>query len=143
MNVKKEYNVEDIVWIHGISSSNKLTQGKIIGQVDLSERGYSEVQYIVEIPTHIEPLLELRTWHTISQDEKGPVGSLRSIADMMPSNNKKMRHVGYVSDYNDDEDPTPEEIMAALEKSADGLTHKPLHIKETKPKRRYYPKKKK
>lgn len=144
MLIKKEYNLNEEVWIHGIESSNKLTKGKIIATVDLSSVGHEELQYIIEIPTHIEPLLEIRTWHTISQDEKGPVGSLRNFGDILPANNKKVKQLGYSVDYPDSEDdPTPEEIMAALEKSTSGLTHKPLHIKETKPKRKYYPKRKK
>lgn len=147
MTIKKEYSIGDIVWIHGISPSNKLTQGKLIATLDLSKEGYQELQYVIEIPSHIEPLLELRPWQTISQDEYGPVGSLREISQNLDSENKKIRQLGYIDAQsnrsNDEPDPTPDEIMAALEKSKDGLTHKPLQIKDNKPKRKYYPKRKK
>jgi hypothetical protein len=146
MTVKKEYNIGDTVWIYGIATSNKITQGTVVASIDLSAQGFgTDLHYIIEIPTHIESLLELRTWQTISQDKNGPVGSIRGIGNLV-AENKKMRQIGYtfsLDEYSDSEDPTPAEIMAALEKSTDGLTHKPLHIKEAKPKRRYYPRKKK
>jgi hypothetical protein len=146
MTVKKEYNIGDTVWIYGITVSNKITKGTIVASIDLSAQGFGhDLHYIIEIPTHIESLLEIRTWQTISQDEHGPVGSIRSVGNVF-AENKKMRQVGYVysnDSHYDSEDPSPDQIMAALEKSTDGLTHKPLHIKEAKPKRRYYPRKKK
>lgn len=147
MTVKKEYNIGDDVWIYGITIENKITKGKVVAAIDLSDKGYTPgLHYIIDIPTHIEPLLELRTWHTMSQDEKGPIGSFRDLGGILNSDNKKMRQAGYIyssDSHYDNEDPTPDEILAALEKSTDGLTHKPLQIKESKPKRKYYPKRKK
>lgn len=146
MTVKKEYNIGDTVWIYGITPANKITQGTVIASIDLKDQGFgSELHYIIEIPTHIEPLLEIRTWQTISQDKHGPIGSFREIGKMF-AENKKIRQVGYVysdDSYYESDDPSPDQIHAALEKSKDGLTHKPLHIKESTPKRRYYPRKKK
>lgn len=143
--VKKEYKNGDTVWIHGIGTKNKLTQGTVISCLDLSSKGYSDSQYIIEIPTHIEPLLEVRSWYTISQDENGPVGGLRSMMNNLSRESKKISQLGIVMlDTNEnDDDPTPDEIIAALEQSTTGLTHKPLQLKEPKPKRRYYPRKKK
>lgn len=146
--IKKEYKAGDAVWIHGVSPSNKLTKGKVISSLDLSSQGYTELHYVIEIPTHIEPLLEIRTWHTMSQDEKGPIGSFRSIKEMLDSDNKIIKQLGYSSNFSSDvtepeDDPTPDEIMAALEKSTSGLTHKPLNLKENKQKRKYYPRKRK
>lgn len=144
MTIKQEYKIGDDVWIHGINPSNKLTKGTVIFEVNLSSQGYTDPQYIIEIPTSIEPLLEIRTWHTISQDEKGPVGSLRKFGNEIYSDNKKISQTGFTLDLNEiDSDPTPDQIMAALEKSTDGLTYKPLYIKENKPKKKYYPRKKK
>lgn len=143
--IKKEYKQGDIVWIYGVGVSNKLTKGTVIASVDLSEKGYTDLQYIIQIPTHIEPLLEVRSWHSISQDDKGPVGSFRDMLQDLSGEVKKIKQLGFfpAEDQDLENDPTPEEIMAALEKSTNGLTHKPLHIKETKPKRKYYPRKKK
>jgi hypothetical protein len=146
MTVKKEYNIGDTVWIYGITPSNKITKGTIVASIDLSTQGFgNDLHYIIEIPTHIESLLEIRTWQTISQDERGPVGSIRGIGKVF-SENKKMRQIGYIyadDSHYDNDDPSPAEIIAALEKSTDGLTHKPLHIKENRPKQKYYPRKKK
>lgn len=144
MTIKKSYQIGDTVWIHGIGPENKLTKGKVIFSLQIPN--YSQEQYVIEIPTHIEPLLEVRSWDTISQDEHGPVGSLRDLKSDISVENKKINQLGYYlysSDgHSDKEDPTPEEIMAALEKSKSGLTHKPMSFKEPK-KRKYYPRRKK
>jgi hypothetical protein len=144
--IKKTYSLNDPVWIHGISPNNKLTEGTVIALVDLKSCGYTEIHYVIEIPTHIEPLLEIRTWRTMSQDHEGPIGSLRELGETLSADNKKIRQTGYVYSEDvqcDDLDPTPEQIMAALEKRADELKHKPLQIKEPARKRKYYPRKKK
>lgn len=153
MTIKRSYEVGDTVWIYGVNRSNiKSTQGKIIKIVDLSDAGYSTGNhYIIEIPTHIEPLLEIRTWHNISQDEKGPVGSLREMGNV-ESTIKFASTVGFVFDDNpnldsdplvDEDDISPEQIHAALEKSQKDGTHTPLNLKSEKPKRRYFKKKSK
>ncbi len=146
MNLKKEYNIGDDVWIYGISitNNNKITKGKVIYTLDLSAQGYTDLHYVISIPTEIEPLLELRTWHNISQDEKGPVGMFREINNDLTPTFKKIIQLGVNTvDTTDEEDPTPDEIMQALEKSTEGLTHKPLYIKDnTKPKRKFYNKRK-
>ena len=144
MTVKKEYIAGDTVWIYGISSKNaKPTKGKVIKVLDLSDVGYSDgPHYLVEIPTHIDPLLEIRTWETISQDEKGPVGSLRGIGELVPTI-KRAKTVGFIFDDEYDDDPTPDEIHAAIEKSQQATTHQPLILKENKPRRRNFSRKKK
>jgi hypothetical protein len=151
MTVKKQYAVGNTVWIYGINRSNtKPVQGKVIKVVDLSEAGYSVGDhYIIEVPTHIEPILEIRTWHNISQDEKGPVGSLRNLGNF-ESTIKFAGTVGFTFDDHpaldssgDDEDgPSTEEIHAALDQSLKNTEHAPLNLKPEKPKRRYFKKKK-
>ncbi len=145
MTVKKSYNVGDTVWIYGVNRSNvKPTQGKVIKSVSIEN--YSYTHYIIEIPTHIEPLLEIRTWHNISQDEKGPVGSLRTLGNV-EATIKFAGTVGFAFDDNpeldtDDDEISPEQIHAALEKSQKNVTHAPLNLKSEKPaKRRHYRKK--
>lgn len=147
METKKKYEIGDAVWIYGITRSNaKLSKGKIIATLDLTHAGYNPniIHYVISIPNEIEPLLEIRTWETMSQDDKGPVGSLRDSRDNLYVNNKMMERLGYISEMVEDfDDISEEQIMAALEKSADGLTHKPLHIRDQKPKARHYNRKKK
>lgn len=146
MTIKKSYKVGDNVWVYGITPKNiKPTKGKVIKIIDLSDAGYGPdvVHYVISIDTEIEPLLEIRTWDTMSQDEHGPVGSLRSLKNELSTTNRIINRLGYT---NDDEDgPTPDEIMAALESSTKDLVHQPLVIKDStqKPRRKYYPKKKK
>ena len=148
MTVKKKYSIGDAVWIYGINRSNtKPVQGRVIKSVDLSSAGYTDVEhYIIEIPTHIEPILEIRTWHNISQDEKGPVGSLRELGNF-ESTIKFASTVGFAFDDNpnldsDDDGPSADEIHAALDQSLKNIEHAPLNLKSEKPKRRYFKKKK-
>lgn len=157
MTIKKEYSVGDEVWIYGINRSNtKPAKGKVIKIVDLSDAGYAIGPfYIIEIPTHIDPLLEIRSWESISQDEKGPVGALRHIGNF-ESTIKFASRVGFAfdddtsadssltseHDEDSDEEISPEQIHAALEKSRKGTSHQPLIIKENKPRRRPYKRKK-
>jgi hypothetical protein len=149
MTVKKQYAVGDAVWIYGINRSNtKPVQGKVIKAIDLSSAGYTYEHYVIEVPSHIEPLLEIRTWHNISQDEKGPVGSLRNLGNF-ESTIKFAGTVGFVFDEapeldsTDDEDGiNAEQIHAALQKSQMDMEHAPLNLKSEKPKRRYFKKKK-
>jgi hypothetical protein len=149
MTVKKEYAVGDTVWIYGINRSNaKPTAGKVIKAVDLRDAGYSfGPHYVIEIPTHIEPLLEIRTWHNISQDSQGPVGSLRGLN--IESTIKHAATLGFITDDNplldsEDDGPSAEQIHAALQKSQMDMEHAPLDLKapSANPKRRYFKKKK-
>ena len=147
MTVKKSYKIGDTVWIYGINRSNvKPVAGTVIKAVDLSGAGYNYEHYIIEVPTHIEPLLEVRTWHNISQDEKGPVGSLRDLGNV-ESTIKFASTVGFAFDDNpnldsDDDGPSADEIHAALDQSLKNIEHAPLNLKSEKPKRRYFKKKK-
>jgi hypothetical protein len=148
MTVKTEYKVGDNAWIYGISRSNlKPVKGKVIKIVDLTDAGYSDSlgnHYVIEISTHIDPLLELRSWHNISQDEHGPVGALRNINNIEPTIKRAVQlGFGFDDSVADPSDPTPDEINAAIEKSQKATMHTPLVIKEIKPRRKHYTRKKK
>lgn len=147
MTIKTTYNIGDDVWVSGVGSSTKLTKGTVVKSFVVDYDGISQdVQYVIAIPTEVEYLLEIRTWQTISQDAKGPVGSLRDLKNLSATN-KVVSRVGYIyaadSHYTDFDDPHPDIIHAALEKSKDLVTHSPLVLKENKPKRRNFPRKKK
>jgi hypothetical protein len=146
--IKKNYSTGETVWIYGISlNKNKLTKGKVIEKINLASAGYSKDQlfYIISVDTVIEPLLEIRTWETISQDDQGPVGGLREVHDQIDIDNtsKILSEFGYSYQANNQEDPTPDEIHAAILKSQQQSTHSPLILKESRPTRRRYFKKKK
>ncbi len=79
--MKTKYEKGDDVWIHVGQNAGKLSKGKVLEVLDLSEHGYVSQQYLIEIQTSIEPLLEVRNPMTISEDEKGPVGLFRKMRE--------------------------------------------------------------
>lgn len=152
MEPKKRYKINDPVWIYGISKlNNKLTKGTVIGILDLSDAGFDSKfpHYVISIPTEIEPLLEIRTWETMSQDSNGPIGSFRDISETYDENNKKINQLGYYLPDDDQiidddvDDPSIEEIHAAIERTNAAFSHSPLVLKEIKPKKKFYNRKKK
>jgi hypothetical protein len=161
MTVKKKYNVGDTVWIYGISRNNeRSTQGTVLKSFVIDYNGFNnELHYVIGIPTEIEMLLEIRTWHTISQTKDGHVGSLRDAFENPDAAHRMLAKTGmaiissdgeYTGDSHngmestlDDDDPSSDEIHAALEKSQKDSSHGPLIIKDIKPKRKYYGSRKK
>ena len=159
MTVKKKYNVGDTVWIYGVQRNNdKSTQGTVVKSFNIE--GYNDMHYVVSIPTEIEPLLEIRTWQTISQTKDGHVGSLREAFSDPDAAHRMLARTGvkFVSDADEDytgdghdgmgsfadeeDDVSADAIHAALEKSKQDVSHGPLNLKDAKPKRRYFKKKK-
>lgn len=140
MTIKTLYEVNDTVWIYGITRDNKLVQGKIIKKFTMDYQGYdNEWYYVISVPTEIEPLLEIRTWHNISQDNKGPIGAFRNLNSKSVVD-KFISKVGYTASEDDEEfdEPSSEQILAALEKSQKEIVHQPFNLKDTKkPKRRF------
>lgn len=103
MTVKKLYDLDDTVWIYGISrDQNKPTKGTVVRIFQLDDRGYPEDQdfYVVAIPTEIGLLLEVRTWETISQDERGPTGAFRQAVhtENVDAVDKQMAQIGLTVD---------------------------------------------
>jgi hypothetical protein len=155
MSVKKKYNVGDTVWIYGITQSNAIsTEGTVVKSFNIE--GYNDMHYVVSIPTEIEPLLEIRTWQTISQTKDGHVGSLREAFSDPDAAHRMLARTGMAIISTEDEfegnghdgmgsfaedDISPEAIHAALEKSKQDVSHGPLNLKSEKPKRRYFKKK--
>lgn len=134
MSVKKIYDLGDIVWIYGVSrDANKPTKGRIVRIIGLEDWGYPVDQdyYVIEVQTSIEPIFEVRTWETISQDEKGPVGAFRQAitAEHMDAVDKQLSQIGLNVDGYENIVPEP----AAAEH---------YHKQQHKGKRRHYRKKK-
>jgi hypothetical protein len=162
MIVKKKYNIGDIVWIYGISKNNiKSTQGTVIKRFTIDYKNYNnEPHYLIEVPTEIEPLLEVRTWHTISQTKDGHVGSIRETFIDHDAARKMLSRVGMDVVSSEDEvsgddteiaheddmyedGPSTEEIHAAMERSQQSSVLPPLNLKDHKPKKRHFVRKKK
>lgn len=114
--IKKNYNLGDSVWIHGINRNNGLVKGEVVKIFTIDDNYFdpNTNYYVIAIPTHIEPLLEVRVWETMSQDENGPVGMFRDLKEHLDATNKTLAQSGY---YYDDstEDPLPEEINASID----------------------------
>jgi len=160
MTVKKKYNVGDTVWIYGISRDNvKSTQGTILKVFTIDYDGFNkEPHYVIGIPTEIEMLLEIRTWHTISQTKDGHVGSIRDAFSNPDAAHKMLGRTGVVVISDDEElneetdrfeehmadedEVSPDAIHAALEQSQKDGEHGPLVTKPNKARRPYYKKKK-
>jgi len=158
MTVKKRYNVGEVVWIYGVRRANdKSTQGTVVKSFNIE--GYNDMHYVVSIPTEIEPLLEIRTWQTISQTKDGHVGSLREAFENPDAAHRMLARTGmsiisnseeeFTDDGHDgmgsfaEDDISPDAIHAALEKSRQDASHTPLLVKDAKPKRRNFARKKK
>jgi hypothetical protein len=148
MKIKKNYNIGDDTWIHGVAKvGNKLVKGVVINILDLTDAGYGQdiIHYVIAVPNAIDPLLEIRTWETMSPDSVGPVGGMRDLtsAGDADSTHKKMTHIGYHYDDQPNEiDPTPEQIHAAMERSHQAITYGPLILnKDNKQPRRNSPRK--
>lgn len=158
MSVKKKYNVGDTVWIYGISRTNeKSTQGTVLKSIVIDYKGFNnEPHYVIGIPTEIETLLEIRTWHTISQTKDGHVGSIREAISEPDAARKFLSTLGvkfisddgeYIGDDSmssspEEDDPSADEIHAALEQSQKDGEHGPLVTKQAPRKRQYFKKKK-
>lgn len=151
MTVKKSYNVGDTVWIYGVDQrNNKIKKGTVVKKFTIDYDGFNdETQYVIAIPTEIEYLLELRTWHNISQDEQGPVGSFREVVQDIASTKKLLSRTGLTLEtenqdetVNEDDEISADLIHAALEKSQKDGAHQPFNLKETKKPRRRFVKKK-
>jgi hypothetical protein len=116
-----------------------------------------EPHYLIEVPTEIEPLLEVRTWHTISQTKDGHVGGIRDAFSNTDAAHKMLSRTGVEIISSDDEvsedgteitheddmyedGPSPEEIHAAMLRSQQSGTVPPMSPTKSS-KRRYYKKK--
>jgi hypothetical protein len=161
MIVKKKYAVGDTVWIYGINRDNtRSVQGTVIKMFTIDYGNYNkEPHYLVEVPTEIEPLLEVRTWHTISQSKDGHVGGLRDAFSDTDAAHKMLARTGVAIISTDDkesideeldkfqehmleedEDIDPDLIHAAMLRSQESGTVPPMSPTKSS-KRRYYKKK--
>lgn len=150
--MKNSYCIKDKVWIH--LGEQNLVQGRIVEIIDLEHLGEGHDPkrdlYVIEIKTGIDDVYEVRSFEQISSDQYGPINLFRSL-DNVRENNRYFKKVGMplpvgtksLDSLDDHDEPTPEEIQAALDRSQEIIKHPALNLqKETKFRRRY-PKKKK
>lgn len=144
--MKTKYDIKDPVWIH--IGERTLTQGRIVEIIDLQhlEEGHDPENelYVVELKTGIEDVYEVRNFEQISPDADGPIGLFRKEDHRVT--NRAMKKIGMplpqgVMDFEYDE-PTPEQIHAAMERSQAAVQHDPINKpKKAAPKKRFYKKK--
>ncbi len=104
MKVKKKYKVSDKAWIYGIDHRfNVSKEATVVAVCNID--GYDYEHYIMSIPTEIEPLLEIRSWHSISQTKDGHVGSIREALEDPSAAKKFLSRLGVgLIDSNDEND---------------------------------------
>lgn len=163
--MKTEFNIKDKVWIH--IGEPGLAEGRVVEIITLDHlnENYPKGKelYVIEIRTGIEPIYEVREFETISPDATGPIMCYRNM-EMMKHAGRYLRKVGIklpdisggdnpivtsvemYPDEGDAEDPTPDQIHAALARAETGPTtiFKPEPAAQKKPrKRRTFVKRKK
>jgi hypothetical protein len=137
--MKKEYNIKDTVWIH--LGERKLVSGRVVDIIDLQHlnEGHSPKHelYIIELKTGIDDVYEVRDFDQISPDANGPINLFRKQKDSV-ANNRLLKKIGMPiplpetrledilqeidSDLADPDDPTPDQIHAALARAEQGKT---------------------
>jgi hypothetical protein len=127
--MKTEYNLKDKVWIH-IGEQN-LVSGRVVDIFDLVHlnEGHSPGRelYVIEIKTGIDDVYEVRDFEQISPDANGPINLFRRDPQSIKTANRMLKKIGiklpHVSntdssvDFPDEEEPTPEQIHAAMERA--------------------------
>lgn len=140
--MKKEYNIKDRVWIH--LGEPTMVEGRVVEIFDLRHiEGYPTDRefYVIEIQTGIDNIFEVRDFDQISPDAKGPINAYRNLDTTGAT--RYLKKIGiklpasatareYIID--DADEPTADQIHAAIEKSQKDNSHAPLIIKEAKPK---------
>lgn len=96
--MKNTYEIKDKVWIH--ISEPDLVEGRIVEIIDLDHlnEGHSpnEVLYIIEIPSSIEPVYEVRTYEQISSGPSEPINLYKSLGHNAVTANRALKKVGLV-----------------------------------------------
>jgi hypothetical protein len=127
--MNSEYNIKDKIWIH--LGERNLTEGRVVEIITLDHLnenhrpGYE--LYVIEIKTGIDDVYEVRDFDQISPDAKGPIAFFRNIRADATAANRLLKKVGIqlpISEgvtieemLNEDEEPTQEQIHAAIERA--------------------------
>ena len=157
--MKTQLNIKDTVWIH--IGEPKLVKGRIVSVIDflhLNEGHDPDNKfYVIEIQTGIEPIYEVREYDALSPDARGPINLYRKLKSRTEARYFKKLGLKVPLDPivdslaeddtllpldEDFDEPTPEQISAALERSQEVNKHIALSLPgEAKPKKRFYRKK--
>jgi hypothetical protein len=148
--MKNEYNIKDQVWIH--TGERNLVEGRVVEIIDLVhlKEGHSADRelYIIELKTGIEDVYEVRSFEQISPDARGPINLFRKQTDAV-ENNRLLKKIGMpiplvgttleeALALDDDDDISPDQIHAALDRRLKEAEHLPLSTTEKPKKRNFY-----
>lgn len=146
--MKQEYNIKDKVWIH--LGEHKLVEGRVVEIITLDHLKENHIPgkelYVIEIHTGIDDVYEVRDWETISSDSNGPINCFRNLGTEV----RKLKKLGIKAtvataestDFMDEDEPTADQINAALERSEKLIKHPSMSAPATpRPKRRNFKKK--
>ena len=131
------YNIKDTVWIH--LGEHSLVEGKIEHMFTLS---HGQQLYVIEIPTHIDPVYEVREWETMSPDAIGPINMFRQLK----TEHRYLKKLGVKStkelvEVLEEDEPTTDQINEALHRTEQSTKHSAMSPKPaTKARRRSYKK---
>ena len=70
-----QYAVGDVVYVHISEGSGKLREATVVHTFTLPS--WPMRQYVVEIPTSVDPILSIRDWWAISPTPDGPIALYR------------------------------------------------------------------
>jgi hypothetical protein len=159
--MKTQYNIKEPVWIH--MGERNLVPGRVVEIIDLdhlNEKHSPDLElYVIEIKTGIDDIYEVRTFEQISSDAKGPINLFRKHKNEIATAKRYLKKVGIVvpvdepthladivNEINEElaghpDDPTPEEIHAAIDRATELAKHDPLPSGKRPAKKKYFRKK--
>lgn len=73
-----DYKVGDDAWIYVSHHRGEMTKGKVVALLDLPD--YSYRHYVIEVPTSVDPLLEVRCSVTMRPSDPRLVEMARMIS---------------------------------------------------------------
>lgn len=71
-----ELKVGDTAWLYVGNHKGKYSKGVVKMIIDVP--GWSYLHYVIEIPTHIENLLEIRCGYSVSENPDKAIGMYRN-----------------------------------------------------------------
>jgi hypothetical protein len=70
------YKIGDKVWLYVGNHGGKTSEGKVVHIFNLD---WGSTFYVIEIDTHVDPLLQVRDWMTLADEPGGRIGLFKSM----------------------------------------------------------------
>ena len=78
-----DYKVGDTVWIFMSHHQGQMTKGQIVHEFSLPDWYEGNKHWVVEVPTSVDALLEVRDEWSMSPAKDKPIGLFQSVADRL------------------------------------------------------------